>query len=174
MDFYFIFVQLIGLVAWFILVLSYYRKNTNKILVFHIIATILYAIHYLLLNAYSGLFISVLTIIINYGYYKTNKDKYIFLASIPFYFLIAFFSYGNFIDLLPIYASIVDSYVLTKKKDVVLKGSVISYGLWIIYDFTVKSYSGVITDCLLVISNIFILRHSKDMKKVIKKIKRFT
>ena len=116
----------------------------------------------------------MLTIIINYEYYKTNKDKYIFLAPIPFYVLIAFFSYGNFLDLFPIYASLVDSYVLTKKKDAVIKGAIISYGLWFLYDLAVKSYSGVITDCLLVISNIFILRSQKDIKKVIRKIKRFT
>ena len=33
MNLYFIFIQFIGIVAWLFLVLSYYRKNTNAILV---------------------------------------------------------------------------------------------------------------------------------------------
>ena len=83
----FIIVQFIGLLAWCILAVSYYRENTNKILVFHILASVLYAIHYYFLGAYSGFFITVFEIFRDYGYYKTDADKYIFLASIPIYII---------------------------------------------------------------------------------------
>ena len=57
MDYKFLLIQLISVVAWLFIVLSYYRKNTNKILVFQIIANITYCIHYLLLGAFSGVLI---------------------------------------------------------------------------------------------------------------------
>ena len=37
MDWWFIFIQAIGILAWALLILSYYRKDTNKILVDNII-----------------------------------------------------------------------------------------------------------------------------------------
>ena len=49
MDFHFWFVQGVGILAWLVLLVSYYREDTNKILVFQTIATALYCVHYYLL-----------------------------------------------------------------------------------------------------------------------------
>lgn len=57
MDYKFLFIQLISVVAWFFIVLSYYRENTNKILVFQIITNLTFCIHYLLLGAFSSFLI---------------------------------------------------------------------------------------------------------------------
>ena len=72
MDINFWIVQGIGVVAWFVLLASYYREDTDKILVFQTIATALYCVHYYLLGAYSGLFICVFEVLRDYLYYKTN------------------------------------------------------------------------------------------------------
>jgi len=173
MDLYFLFIQLIGLVAWLFLVLSYYRKDTNRILVFQIIATFLYCVHYYLLGAYSGLFICAFEVLADFGYYKTNWDNYIYLASIPLRIIGGLISYEIFIDTFPIIASLIDGYSLTKKKKIVVIGAIISYTLWVIYDIAVKSYSGAITDGIVAISNISILLFDKSLfkgnKKIIKK-----
>ena len=78
MNINFILIQLIGLLAGIILILSYFRKDTNKVLSFHIISNTLDFIHYLLLGAYSGEFIYLLEGTRDFLYYKTDKDKYIF------------------------------------------------------------------------------------------------
>ena len=143
-------VQLIGIIAWLLIVFSYYRKNTDKILYFQIISTILWCIHYFLLGAYSGLFICVFEVI-------TDKDDYIFLASIPIYILYGIISYSGIVELLPIFSSTIDGFTLTKKKKIVVIGAVISYTIWVIYDIAVKSYSGAFTDGIVVLSNISIL-----------------
>ena len=57
MNWQFVLIQMIGFFAWLMLALSYYRKDTNKILVFHMVGTTLYCIHYAFLGAWSGLFI---------------------------------------------------------------------------------------------------------------------
>ena len=78
-----------------LLAFSYYRKDTNHILVFQIISTILFRLHYLLL------------------------------------------------------------------------GAIVTYTLWLIYDLYAKSYSGAITNGLIIISNLYILIFRKDDKEVI-------
>lgn len=157
MDFYDIFVQLLGLFAWLVLFLSYYRKNTNRILAFQILATLLYCIHYLLLKAYSGLFICFVEVVCDFLYYKTDKDEIIYKISIPFRIFGGIFSYKVFLDVFPIVASLIDGFSLTKKKDKIVFGAVISYTLWIIYDIGVGSWVCVFTDCLIVISNLLIM-----------------
>lgn len=163
MNLYFVFVQLLGVLAWIVLILSYYRKTTDKILVYHIFGNILYCFHYWLLGAYSGLFICLFEIIFDYGYYKSDKDKYIYIVSIPLRIIGGLMNYKTIIDVLPIIASLVDGYSLTKRKKIVVIGAIISYSLWVIYDLFVMSYSGVITNFLLVLSNLFILFFNIDV-----------
>lgn len=157
MDWRFIFIQILGILAWLLLILSYYRKDTNRILAFQIMGTILYCIHYWLLGAWSGLFICFFETLFDYGYYKTNKDKFIYIVSIPIRIIGGLVGFKSLIDILPIIASLIDGYTLTKNKKIVVIGAIISYGMWVIYDIFVRSYSGAITDGLIVISNLFIL-----------------
>ena len=157
MDLWFICIQGIGILAWLMLGLSYYRKDTDRILVFQIIGTLLYCVHYGLLGAWSGLFICACETIFDFGYYKTDKDKYIYMASIPIRIIGGLFGFKTLIDILPITASLTDGYTLTKKKKAVVFGAVISYTMWVIYDIFVMSYSGALTDGLIVLSNLSIL-----------------
>lgn len=166
MNLFFIFIQLIGVVAWLLLVVSYYRKSINKILSFQIISTILYCLHYYLLGAYSGLFICIFEVIMDYGYYKTDWDDKLFKISIPFYMIVGIFSYHTFLDLFSIFASLTDRYSLSKERRVAIIGGIVAYILWIIYDLHALSISGVITDSILVLSNIsIIIRELKAQKK---------
>lgn len=166
MDLYFWFVQIIGFVAWLVLVASYYREDTNRILIFQIIATVLYCIHYYLLGAYSGLFICFFEVVRDYLYYKTDWDDYIYYGSIPVYIISGFVSFTNLVDLLPIFASLSDGYFLTKKRQTVIIGAIMTYTLWVIYDIFVMSYSCAITDGLVAISNVVILiKESKFYNK---------
>lgn len=174
MDLYFLFVQALGIIAWLILVASYYRKDTNKILVFQTIATAIYCLHYYLLGAYSGLFICFFEVIRDFMYYKTDLDDYIFYGSIPVYIIYGIIGFVSFVDVLPICSSIIDGYSLTKKREAVVIWAVISYTLWVLYDIFVSSYSCAITDSLVVISNLLILfRESKFGKVFLEKLPMF-
>ena len=64
MEIKFLLIQILGIIAWVFLILSYHRKDTNKIIIFQIVGNILYCIHYLLLGAYGGLFICFFEIIL--------------------------------------------------------------------------------------------------------------
>ncbi len=167
MDLYFYFIQLIGFVAWLILALSYYRKDTNHILVFQIISTVLFCVHYYLLGAYSGLLICVYEVIRDYSYYKTDKDNYIFIGSIVVYAISAYLTFTSWLDLFPYIASTIDGFFLTKKRKTVVWGAIVTYTLWLIYDLYALSYSGAITDAIIIISNLYILLFRKDESKII-------
>ena len=157
MNFNFLFVQFLGVIAWLLLIVSYYCKKTNGILVFQITATFFYCIHYYLLGAWSGLCICFLEIIRDLLYYKTDLDNYIFYGSIPFYIIYIILGSSNIVDIFPVFSSIIGGYSLTQKRDMVVVWSIIVYTLWVLYDLFVMSYSGAITDGIIVISNIIIL-----------------
>ena len=129
MNMSFILIQLIGLLAGIILILSYFRKDTNKVLLFHIISNSLDTIHYLLLGAYSGAFVYLLEGTRDTLYYKTNKDKYIFIISAILYLSISFFTVRAWIDYLPILASLIDGYTLTLEKKCYNRGHNILFNL---------------------------------------------
>ena len=167
MDLYFYFIQLIGFVAWLILAISYYRKDTNHILVFQIISTILFCLHYFLLEAYSGLLICVYEVIRDYSYYKTDKDNHIFLGSVLVYGVSAYVTFTAILDLFPYIASLIDGFFLTKKRIIVVLGAIVTYTLWLIYDIYVKSYSGAITDGIIILSNLYIIIFRKEDKKIV-------
>lgn len=167
MDYRFFIIQLLSVVAWLFLLFSYYRKNTKKILIFQILANITFCMHYFLLGAFSGIFVCGVEALCNLGYYRREKNKYIiYYISIPFRILGGMFVFKNWIDIMPIGASLIDGYVLTKKKNYVVKGAILTFLIWFIYDMKVKSYSGALCDMLIILSNISILKKSMHMKKI--------
>jgi hypothetical protein len=167
MDLSFYLIQLIGIIGLIFLVLSYYRKDTNHILVFHIISTILFCIHYFLLGAYSGLLICFYEVVRDFLYYKTDKDTYIFAGCVLVYYISARLTVFTFLDIFPYVASLIDGFFLTQKRIIVVYGAILTYSLWLLYDLYANSYSGIITDGLIILSNLYILIFRKEDKNVI-------
>ncbi len=155
--------QLIGMIGFIMLVISYYRKDTDHILAVQIIASIFFVIHYFLLEAYVGLAVCMINVIIDILYYKTDLDNKIFRYSVPFYILVGYLGYNHYIDVLTILACLIDGFALTKRKKYVLYGSLIAYSLWIIYDIYVFSIPSILSDFIIVLSNLYILSNKKDL-----------
>ena len=155
--------QLVGIEGLLLLLISYRRKNTNQILVVQLLASLSYMVHYLLLGAFSGLLICFIDFIRDMLYFKTDKDKLVFFLSIPFYILVGVFNYKTYIDVLPTIASVNDGFWLTKHKKAIVIGAILSCLLWIAYDFTYKSYTGVLDCTIIIISNLSILLFDKTI-----------
>ena len=98
-------------------------------------------------------------------YYKTDEDDNIFLGSIPIYIIYGIVTFSGIVELLPIFSSTIDGYTLTKKRNVVILGAIVSYTIWVIYDLAVKSYSGALTDGIVVLSNLSLLFFNKGLFK---------
>lgn len=160
-------IQLLGLVAWIFLALSYWRKKVNDVLILHVIACLLFVVHYYFLDGMSGVYVVLFEAIRDFVYYKSNNDLKIFYGSIPIYILIAVFSFNGFMSLLPTAASMVDGFSLANNKTIVVVGGIVSYTIWVIYDLYIGSFAGAIAGSVLVISNILVLitSHMKRRKK---------
>lgn len=154
--------QVLGLIAWLLLVYSYWREDIDRLLYYQVLSCIFYALHYYLLGAVSGLVVVVFELVRDMSYYKTDKDKYLFLGSIPIYILLGIFTYDGVLSLFSPIASAIDGFFLTFKKKYAVLGSFFTYILWIIYDLYCGSYISVVTELIIVISNILVLIKEKD------------
>ena len=166
----FVLAQISGFLAWLSLLISYYRKNTDKILVFHILSIVFYLLNYLFLGAWTGLFIIILELVRDFLYYKTDKDNLVFLITLPIYLILFIIARDSIVELIPIAASVFEGFTLTKKKSTVVPGALIVYSMWVVYDISVGAYTGALTDGLIVISNIGIL---VNMIKGFKRVDKF-
>lgn len=70
-----LYIQLIGLLAFLVLVLSFYKENISKVLTYQITSNFAYATHYFLLGAISGAFCSIVSMIRNFAYINVKKKQ---------------------------------------------------------------------------------------------------
>ena len=148
------YIQLIGLLAFCILVLSFYKKNVVMILTYQITANFVYSVHYFLLGGISGAFCNFIGMIRNIVLIKSNNNKFIIPIFILFYLLVTIIFYENIYSIFPMMAnSIYLVMVTTKIKKNILIGAIIGSACWIIYSIFVGSYIGIITESILIVSN---------------------
>ena len=155
----FVISQVSALFAWLFFLSSYHAKRENKMILFQIISGILYSVSYIVAGATTGFLISLFETITAIGYYKTDKDKYIYLFTMPIYVLIGYLSSssdGLFV-LVPIFGSLIDGYGMIRNNKIMVLTGVASNSLWLFYDLYYLEYVTAIGDLLLVISNLTIV-----------------
>lgn len=149
------YIQLIGLLGFCILVLSFYKKETATILTYQITSNFAYAVHYFLLGGLSGAFCSFLGMIRNIVLIKSNNKKIIIPVFILLYLIVTIIFYEDFYSIFPMIANI--AYLISmiyKDKKILLIGAIISSIFWILYSIFVSSYVSIVTESILVISNV--------------------
>lgn len=148
------YIQLIGLLGFCILVLSFYKKETSKILVYQTTSNFAYTVHYFLLGGLSGAFCSLIGIIRNILFIKSSNNKFIVPIIISLYILVTVIFYENIYSIFPMIGnSIYLTSITFKKKKSLLIGAIISSVLWVIYSIFVSSYVSVVTESILIVSN---------------------
>lgn len=80
----FLIAQIIGLIAIIVLLISFKKNNKEHLLKYQIISSLLYAIQYFFLKAYSGGFINLICALRNYifNHYKEKKIPLFWLIMI--------------------------------------------------------------------------------------------
>ena len=160
------YIQLIGIIAFCIVVLSFYNKNPKTIIAYQIVSNFAYTVHYFLLGALSGAFISFIGIFRNIGLIKLKSNegkKVLAMLIILCYLAITVIFYENFYSIFPFIAN--SNYLLMmvngERKSLII-GGIISSVMWLSYGIFVESYASIITESILLISNI---RHFILIKK---------
>ncbi len=149
------YIQLIGILAFCVMVLSFYKKNPKTIVAYQIVSNFAYTVHYFLLGALSGAFISFIGIFRNIAVIKVEKHKKLLVSIvIALYLLVTIVFYENIYSLFPLIANSIYLMTMVKgSKKSLLIGGIISPIMWGSYAIFVGSYASVITETILLISN---------------------
>jgi len=163
-----LYIQLIGFLAFAVLVLSFYKKNPKTIITYQIASNFAYTVHYFLLGALSGAYISFIGIFRNIAILKVkNHKKTLVGIVILLYLIITLIFYEGIHSLFPIVAN--SAYLITmvmSTKKSLLIGGIISSILWASYGLFVGSYASVVTESILLVSNTIQLIKLLTSKKV--------
>lgn len=150
--------QIIGFIGLICTITSIQQNKKNKVLIFQILANLLYFLQYFLLGALAGASISFLAIFRCYMFYQYDKNKKnkSLLILIIFVLLIILFgicSYDDIFSLIPIITAIMYSYGVWQNN---LKRfriiALIVPMCWFIYNIYVSAYIGMIATILEFIS----------------------
>ena len=161
--------NIIALIGSLLLVFTGSSKEKSKIIVIQTIQIILFVISNILLDGMTGAIINILCIIRNILYYKnllkTNAKAILIILSLLF--TISFNNLG-FIGLLPLISNI--TYILFMHlRNVVHFKLLIAFNTfcWLIYDFSIKSYTSAVFDFLTIVAtfiSIYQIKHTNKKK----------
>ncbi|MBR2712638.1 MAG: YgjV family protein [Bacilli bacterium] len=149
--------QVFGIISWLLLMYSYTKEDIDELLFIQILVCLFDVISYLLLGADAGLLICFVELLKTILYYKTNKDREIFIGTIIAYFLISLLTIKSWYAILPVLGSLIDSYGTSKDSKSANVCSIISNTLWTIYDLLILSYVGAFNDITVVLCNIGVI-----------------
>lgn len=148
------YIQLIGILAFCVLVLSFYKKETVTILTYQITSNFAYSVHFFLLGGLSGAFCSLIGMIRNIVLIKSDNKKIIIPLFIFLYLLVTIIFYENIYSIFPMLANLIYLICITlKTKKNILIGAIISSIFWILYSMFVSSYVSIVTESILIVSN---------------------
>ena len=149
--------QLIGLLALISAMISYQMKTQKKIVLIQIVSCTLFAIHFLLLNAYTGALMNLIAAIRSVVF--ANKDKkwgksnwWIVFFSFVCIVAVAF-TWEGILSLMPMLGMVLTSIAWgIEKASLVRLISLPSSPLWIVYNFICGSTAGVLTEVFVMSS----------------------
>ena len=149
--------QVLGIISWLLLLYSYTREDIDELLLVQIGVCAFDTVSYLLLGADAGLLICLVELIKTFLYYKTDKDKEIFIISIFIYLLIGLLTVRHWFAILPVLGSLIDSFGASRDTKTANVCSIVSNTLWTIYDILILSFVGAFNDIVVVLCNISVL-----------------
>lgn len=168
----FILAQICGIIALILTVVSVQFKEKEKIMISMVLANIVVAIQYFLLNALTGAVISIInTIRCLIFYYYKKKDMKPSLIVLIIFEIIAVISgiitWQDMWSLIPIVVTVIYTYGLWQDNVKIIRIStgVVGAG-WAIYNVVVKAYVGALQETAQLISAIIALYRNKNNKEV--------
>ncbi|MBE5820304.1 MAG: YgjV family protein [Clostridiales bacterium] len=158
--------QLLVIIYYLIYSWTFHLKDSNKILIFGIIATIISSISYLLLNAYTGMAMCFVAIIRNLLFTKSKKSVFNLVLIFILILFASIFTFNNYFSLFNIIATLLYTYALWQKntKTYKLLGIIVN-GLMIIYNIYISSIFGVVLISIAFVNSIVgFIKENKEIK----------
>ena len=146
--------QIIGFIYALFLMISNFGKTAKHILMLQTISFFFKSFHYYLLGGLSGFLTSVISMIRNLLFYKI-KSKIWTIIFIIIYVIIGIFTYSSIFTIFPVLATIIYTLIINYNNPKYLRyGMFLTSLTWLIYNIYIFSYSGIITQVIMIISNI--------------------
>lgn len=153
--------QILVIVYYLIYSYTFHLKDSNKILILGIIATIISSLSYMLLSAYTGMIMCFIAIIRNLLFKKDKESTSALIIIIILTIIGSIFTFDSYFSLFNVIATLIYTYALWQKDSKIYKLlGVIVNGLMTIYNIYIKSILGVILISIAFISSI--LGYSKE------------
>ena len=147
--------QILGFVYAIFLILSSFGKTTKQILFLQTISFLFKTLHYYLLGGISGFLTSLISMIRNIIFYKIKTNKLWTIFFIIIYIIIGIITLKSFYTLLPVLATITYTLIINYNNPKYLRyGMFITSLTWLIYNIYIISYSGIIIQIIMLISNV--------------------
>lgn len=155
-------------------IVSMLNKNKKNIVLFLIISTILFALHYMCLSAWTGAAIGIIELVFLILMYvlelkdKTKYNMYLSISTIAITILLSIITWDTWISVLPMLAMIIYLTAMMFKNVIIVKsGTFIRLTLNGIYMFLLKSYFGAGLSILILIFTIVgIVRDYKSKQEI--------
>lgn len=160
------FEQILGYIASIILLLGYAIKNDLKTKTVLIISSVVFALHFYLLGAFTATAICILNALRNVSSIFFYKSKPFFLIFVFLYIGFAYLTFNSYIDFLPTMAAILTClgmFLLGGLRFRILV--IIATLLWIVHNIYVGSIGGTVNAVILFfISSATVIRLYKDQQ----------
>lgn len=149
--------QIFGLGAYVCLGMTFFIKSKKNILKLSIINSLLFAIEYVLLGAYSAVAINIVSIVGIVWYYfddlSNKKNNYISIIVVSILFIVfGILTYNKPVDLIVILASLSYTYSIWQTDILVYRWfGLINSMLWLLYNVKYYAIVGVVFELLCLI-----------------------
>ena len=156
----FIIIQIIGAIAFATLAASYYKKEKKSILFMHIIAYIMFTIHYYLLSGVTGAICNVIGLFALLSIYISEKYKWknkniVACLFIAILFTVNIVTFQNIFSIFPMIASIIVILSFLMDNEDYIRGfGLISAICWLIYAIVYKSYISILFEIITLIGTL--------------------
>ena len=164
--------QILVAISDLFLITSMLNKKKKNVVLFLILSTILFALHYICLNAWTGAVIALVELIflivlyILEKYDKTKYNLYLSIETIIITIILSIITWNTWISILPMLAMIIYLITMMFTNVIIVKsGTFIRLILNALYMLLIKSYFGAgLTIVILIFTIIGIVNDVKNKK----------
>ena len=161
--------QGIGAVAIILLIYSSAKKVGRKpLLIFNILINLLWAVHYIMLDARSGCVCSIIAAAMIFASYFKGNNKFMASPVVPIIFSIIFIVFGlityqNPVSIIPIVGNILVTIAFWNDTEYKIKSIfVVVAFMWTVYGGLISSVISVIGQSMSFFTNLsYVIRHRK-------------
>ena len=151
-------IQGVGFVALLFVIVSFQKKERGSLLFTMLVGLVLFVVHYLLLNAWTGALLNLVEAGVVYVSYKKESTSWARQKFWLYIFVLLFVVSGlvvsrTLIDLLPVIAQIIGVIGVWRNDPREIRFiMLVPRPLWFLYNLSIGSYAGMATEVFIFLS----------------------